>query len=67
MATAEMKNRDNVGENVFSGIFGFAVYETVIIFEIQNGGFKMVAAEMKNRDNFGENMNFGGFRVSWVG
>ena len=32
MAAAEMKNRDNIGENVYSGIFGVANYVSVIRF-----------------------------------
>ena len=57
-----MKNRDYIGENLYSGIFGVGVYKSLIRFKIQNGGFMMATAKMKNRDNYGENTyKFGWF------
>ena len=53
-----MKN----GENVYSVVFGVAVYQPLIRFKIQNGEFKMAATGIKNRDNIDENINLGGFR-----
>ena len=43
MAAAVIKNRGNIGENVYWGIFGFADYESFIRFlkfnlRIQGGG-----------------------------
>ena len=32
MAAAGMKNRDNIGENVYSGIFGVLDYKSIIRF-----------------------------------
>ena len=32
MAASKMTNRDNIGENVFSEVFGFADYKSVIRF-----------------------------------
>ena len=29
MAAAEMKNRNNIRENLYSGVFGVAVYESL--------------------------------------
>ena len=43
MANAQMKNHNNVGENVYSEVFGVAPYESLIRFKIQNSGFKMAA------------------------
>ena len=51
MAAAEMKNRDNIGENVYLGILAVADYESVIRFSKYKIGFKMAAAEMKNGEN----------------
>ena len=55
MAAAEMKNGDNIGENVYLGVLAVADYESVIRFSKYKIGFKMAAAEMKNRDNIGKN------------
>ena len=76
MVVAEMKNRDNIGENVYWGVIAVADYESVIRFskfkmaysrslirfKIQNGGFNMVVTEIKNHDNIGENINLGDCR-----
>ena len=62
MAVAELKNCDNIGKNVFSRVFGAAVYKFLIRFKIQNGGFTMAATRMESRDNIGENINLGDFR-----
>ena len=64
MAAAKIKNSDNIGENLYSWVFEVAVYESLIRFEIENGGSKMAAAEMKNRDNIGKNVFSGAFGVS---
>ena len=35
-----MKNRDNFGENGYPGVFGVAVYESLITFKIQNSSHR---------------------------
>ena len=61
MAAAEIKNRNNIHENIYSGVFGVADYGSLIRFKIQNGGFKMTVAKMKNRYNIRENIYSGVF------
>ena len=55
-----MKNRDNIGKNLYLGVFEVADYESIIKFS----KFKMAATKMKNRDNISENVHSGVFGVA---
>ena len=61
MVVAELKNCGSIDENVYSGVFGVADYESVIRFF----GFKMAASEIINRDNIGVNVYSDVFRVAY--